>query len=406
MTIRSLHLPLRLPLALAAAALPLALQSPARAVNCEALPNPVYVAGSTAVQPFLAKVAGELAGLTPAITVVYQGQGSCTGVGYMSTATTGTISGTGLLYWDTTSTAVTGGCDISALNGEPVDIGVSDVYALSCAGITSMPTDVHDFYGPVQSMTFAVPQASNQNSISAQAAYLVFGLGSAGQASPWTDETLLEIRSATSGTQTMIAFAIKVPAAQWKGVTHQTSGGVLTDLVAAATGGNANAAIGILSTGFMDQQRGTLKELAYQHYEQDCGYWPDSDTTKFDKQNVRDGHYAIWGPLHMLARVSNGTAVNANAQKILDYLTGAVTPTTFDLIQTEAKGGVVPDCAMRVSRTAEIGAMASYMPAKSCWCKYTFEANGTAPAGCQTCTADAGCPTTAPKCNYGYCEVQ
>src|SRR5262249_9798497 len=137
-----------------------------------------------------------------------------------------------------------------------------------------------------------------------------------------------------------------------------------------------------------------------------CGYWPDSDSNSFDKANVRDGHYNIWGPLHMLARVSGGAVTDPNAKKVIDYLSGAVDPTAFDLIQIEAKGGVVPACAMRVTRDAEVGPMASFMPPKSCECKFVKESTGTAPSTCQTCTGDPACPTTAPKCNYGYCEVQ
>lgn len=86
----------------------LAEAQPALAADCSTLSNPVYVAGSSAVKPFLAKVAGGLAALTPPVTVVYQGQGSCTGVNYMVASPTGTITGTGII-WDTTGTEVSGG---------------------------------------------------------------------------------------------------------------------------------------------------------------------------------------------------------------------------------------------------------------------------------------------------------
>src|SRR5262249_35469784 len=43
-------------------------------------PNPVYVAGSSAVRPFLGVVANQMAAETPSYTLVYQSQGSCTGV--------------------------------------------------------------------------------------------------------------------------------------------------------------------------------------------------------------------------------------------------------------------------------------------------------------------------------------
>jgi ABC-type phosphate transport system substrate-binding protein len=362
------------------------------------------VAGSSAIKPFLAKVAAELATLATPITVVYQGQGSCTGVNYLTTTPVGTITGTGVI-WDTTGAEVAGGCTLS-LSGNTVDIGVSDVFATSCPGVTGLPADVSDFYGPVQAMTFAVPVQSTKTSISAEAAYLVFGLGAAGEVSPWTDETLIHVRSETSGTQQMIATAIRVPAAKFKGKGHAKSGDVLADLVAAASSGHADDTLGILAADYVDVNRSSVKSLAYQHFGQLCGYWPDSDVNAFDKANVRDGHYMIWGPLHMLTKTSGGNPVNPNAKVIIDYLSGAVDPTTFDLIMTEAKGGVVPDCAMRVRRDSEIGPLMSYMPARSCECKFVKEATGAAPASCQTCAQDSECPAATPKCNYGYCEVQ
>jgi ABC-type phosphate transport system substrate-binding protein len=380
--------------------------SRAEAADCSTLPSPVYVAGSTAVKPFLAKVAAELAGLTTPITVVYQGQGSCTGINYLVATPTGTISGTGVI-WDATGTEVAGGCSLS-LAGDAVDIGVSDVYATSCPSVTGLPAGIADFPGPIQAMTFAVPLASAKQSISAEAAYLLFGFGADGAVGTWTDMTQVMVRSATSGTQQMLSAAINVPATKWFGKSNSGSGDVVNGLVAAAT---PDAAIGILATDVVDKNRSKVRALAYQHYGQTCGYTPDSDaTTSFDKRNVRDGHYAVWGALHMLAKVNaTGVVTNASAKKVIDYLSLAEAPTGFDLIQLEAKSGVVPDCAMRVTRTSEVGPLASYMPKKSCECKYVYEATGAAPTGCTACTAATAasvCPASKPACNYGFCEVQ
>ncbi len=382
----------------------LAQANTAQAADCSTLPNPVYVAGSSAVKPFLAKVAAELAGLATPITVVYQGQGSCTGINYLVTSPTGSITGTGIIWDATTGAEVAGGCALS-LAGNTVDVGVSDVYATSCPNVVGLPAGVADFYGPIQAMTFAVPLASTKQVISAEAAYLLFGFGTDGVVGSWTDMTQVMARSATSGTQQMLAAAINVPATKWFGKANAGSGDVLNGLAAATS---PDAAIGILATDVVDKNRTKVRALAYQHYGQSCGYTPDSDaTTSFDKRNVRDGHYAVWGPLHMLAKVdAQGAVINASAKKVVDYLSLAEKPTGFDLIQLEAKSGVVPDCAMRVKRTTEVGPMISYMPKQSCECKFVFEATGAAPASCTACTTSAQCPATAPACNYGYCEVQ
>jgi ABC-type phosphate transport system substrate-binding protein len=397
-------------LAGAACAITSALPAFAQTVpDCSSLPNPVYVAGSTAVKPFLLAIAKNLVTLSTPITVVYQGQGSCTGVNYMTTSPAGTISGTGT-YWDSTGSSDLS-CNLTAITGDVVDIGVSDVFAGSC-GYT-VATGVYDFHGPVQSMTFAVPTTSTQHSISAEAAYMVLGFGAdtaAHTINPWNDPTAIEVRSASSGTQQMISAALAqvgsgFTASKVKGVSNSGSGAVLTGLTSLAAAGNQEKAIGILATDLTDVNRSSVRVLAFQMKGQTCGFTPDSTETAFDKQNVRDGHYAIWGPLHLYAFSSDGkTATSTNADTVISYLTGRVIP-TFDLITVEAQKGVVPDCAMRVSRTAEVGPLASYMPAKSCECKFLAAATGS--TTCTTCSADTDCASGANKhCNYGYCEVQ
>src|SRR5512145_268036 len=83
----------------------------AAAADCSTLSHPVYVAGSSAVKPFLAKVAAELAGLSTPISLVYQSQGSCAGVNYMVGSSPGTITGTGII-WDASGAEVAGGCTL------------------------------------------------------------------------------------------------------------------------------------------------------------------------------------------------------------------------------------------------------------------------------------------------------
>jgi ABC-type phosphate transport system substrate-binding protein len=387
--------------ALLAGALTLALTPAARAADCSTLTNPVYVAGSSAVKPFLAKVAAELGKLSPAITVIYQSQGSCVGVNYFSSDTPAKLTGTGIIF-DADGKDIAGGCTLS---DNTADIGVSDVYAASC-GVNSLPNGVKDFLGPVQAMTFAVPSASTQTVISAEAAYLVYGFGNDSGAAPWTDDTKIEQRSATSGTQQMIAAFLGVPAAKFKGHANAASGDLITSLDSSAAGGNADKAIGILATDQTDKNRSKLKVLGYQHFGQSCAYWPDSSTNSFDKANVRDGHYTIWGPLHMLAKTSNDQVSNANAKKVIDILSGKEVPAGLDLIAVEAKGGVVPGCAMHVSRTKDGGELASFMPDESCSCKFEKEATGATPDGCKSCDKDEDCPTETPACNFNFCEVK
>ncbi|HET6334714.1 MAG TPA: hypothetical protein VFG30_15935 [Polyangiales bacterium] len=384
-----------------AAALALAIAPAAHAADCSTLMNPVYVAGSSAVKPFLAKVAAELGKLSTPITVVYQSQGSCVGVNYFSSDTPAKLTGTGVIF-DAAGADVAGGCTLS---DNTVDIGVSDVYAASCS-VDSLPTGVKDFLGPIQAMTFVAPTASTQTIISSEAAYLVYGFGNDSEVAPWTDETKIEQRSATSGTQQMIGAFLGVPAAKFKGHANAGSGDLITSLDSSAAGGNADKAIGILATDQADKNRAKIKVLGYQHFAQSCAYWPDSTSTSFDKANVRDGHYTIWGPLHMFAKTTDGDVTSANAKKVVDALAGADVPESLDLIQLEAKSGVVPTCAMRVTRTKDGGELASFAPDKGCGCKFEKEATGATPDGCKACEKNEDCPSAAPACNYNFCEVK
>jgi ABC-type phosphate transport system substrate-binding protein len=396
--------------AVAAMALALSVASEARAQtvpDCSTLTSPVYVTGSSALKPFLAKAAAKL---LPNITVVYLSAGSCAGVASMTTAPAGTINTAGAVFWDTNAVAVPGGCNLDPA-GTTVDIGASDVFAGTCG--TPVAAGVTDTHGPIQIMTMAMPVgATATNVISAEAAYMVYGFAAdtaPHTVAPWSDPTAIFQRNGGSGTQNMIATAIKVPAAKWKGGTNAASGDVYNSMIAAAGAGKTANTIGILATDYVDLHRDTVKALAYQHYGQTCGYLPDSSATSFDKVNVRDGHYMIWGPLHLY---SQGTP-SASVKKVLDALSlKSDDATNTTMIQTEAKAGDVPDCAMHVSRTSEIGPLASYDPAVGCECKFLFEATGAVPSDCKACT-DANkatvCTTAAgargTACNFGYCEA-
>ncbi len=377
----------------------------ARAADCTTLPSPVYVTGSSAAKGVLGKVAAVLASQN--VTVVYLSQGSCVGVAAAVTSTPAPYTGAGLSYWDTTGAELK--CDLAA-PGAPFDIGISDVFADTCMPLPNgLPNYVTDFLGPVQAMTFVVPNTSNEKSISAEAAYFVFGFGNGSGVAPWTDESLMFVRTASSGTQAMIGTAIGVPANQWKGVMGASSSAVVSALNMVNGGGNAASqakAIGILAADVADSNRTTLRALAYRHFGQNCGYLPDSAPNKFDKRNVRDGHYAIWGPLHLLKRNDTNPGNQLDIQKTIDYLTGTQEPPGVDLIAFEAQNHVIPQCAMRVKRTQEVGPMTPFSPSKPCGCYYEFNANTT--SSCQTCQKAADCPAgySCPLYNgMGFCEA-
>jgi hypothetical protein len=163
--------------------------------------------------------------------------------------------------------------------------------------------------------------------------------------------------------------------------------------------------IGILSADVAQESRSTVQILAYQHYGQSCGYYPDKDDTSNDKQNVRDGHYAVWGPLHLFTLMtSSGYPANAQAADVIGFMTGTrAPPAGLDLVALQAQRHVVPQCAMRVSRTEEIGPLSSFAPSQACGCYYEMVAGGR--TSCTPCQNRTDCPAQSPFCNYGYCEM-
>jgi ABC-type phosphate transport system substrate-binding protein len=376
----------------------------ALAADCTTLPGPVYLAGSTAAKPFVALVGKLLASQNPPVTVVYTGQGSCIGVDAVLNGTPlKGMGATALSYWDSAGTEQK--CDLATEGPVLVaDVGISDVFATTCYRLPGgLPSNVADFLGPVQTMTFVVPSASPEVSLSAEAAYYIYGFGAGSGVEPWTNEAMIFRRDELSGTQRMVAAAIGVDAARWKGTGTTGSEDLRKKMIATMPPGRV---IGILSTDVAQENRDNVKILAYQHFGQTCGYYPDREQTSNEKANVRDGHYAIWGPLHLLTRLNgSGFPVKPAAADVIGYLAGTKTAGDgLDLVALEAQRHVVPQCAMRVKRGSELGALASYAPPGACGCYYDKVANGS--TSCTPCTGPRDCPASAPACSYGYCETQ
>lgn len=393
----------------------------ARAADCSTYTNPVYIAGSSASKPIWAALAPSLTG----VSIIYQSPSSCVGLADVMAGTPDTSSAA---YMDGSANGV------ACTNPGNVNIGVSDVFPTTCPN-TMVTAGFKEFQGPVQVMLMAVPYTSMESSISADAAYTVFGWGGTQYpVASWTTWSNIFIRSSTSGTELMIGSAIGLAATKWLAQApdagasqHEAnSGAVLTALLNAGSGTNASSAIGIVAADYGDQYRGQagtndagaptggLKILAYQATDQSCGYLPDSDATHFDKINVRQGRYDIWGPLHLVTPVDGtGTPTNAQAATIIDMITASgLTDTQLQtVIQADANAHVIPQCAMQVSRSAEVspvtgGGIASYQPPEGCGCYYESLKNGGAPYSkyCKPC--GAGCAAPYPTCHFGYCEAQ
>lgn len=363
-------------------------------------PRPIYMHGSSAL--FLAFKTFAQAIATEA-TLVYARDGSCNGLDAILTGDTrsrGTAQ-----YWKVDSDA-TFECDLPP-DGQTVDVGLCDVFATTCRpDLTGLPDNIGDFIGAVQVFMFTVPNTSSQKAISADAAYRVYGLGAASAVSPWDDEQFIFKRYEGSGNQQTISTFIGVPVDRWRGQEVRSSADMKPKLIAST---NPEKTIGITSGDVADDvdTRRTLRTLAYQHYGQSCAFTPDSDLGSYDKRNVRDGHYYMWAPVHFYARVVGGVIQDSVVRDVVNSLSGAkpLPSKNTDLLATLKSSGLVPKCAMRVSRVKEGGELSPFMPHPSCSC--AFEAaspsSGTN-ASCKPCGTDAECPGERPSCSFGFCE--
>jgi hypothetical protein len=254
---------------------------------------------------------------------------------------------------------------------------------------------------------------STQTTITAEEAYLVLGIGaSTAMVSPWSDPNFIYGRPASKGTQISIGANIGVPSAKWKllmDTMHQIdqSGMVATAIIAAGAAGNAEKTLGILGAEIYDPQRAMLHSLAFRAYGQIHSYWPDKTPSSTDKQNVRDGHYPIWSYVQYLYPydTTNTKALNPNAQLIVDILTGndvsATLNPAFEPLDDVIGAGLVPQCAMKVTRTAEAGSLSAATVTQPCGCYFDSKKSTTSCTACSTAT-----PCATGVCRHGFCEAK
>lgn len=188
---------------------------------------------------------------------------------------------------------------------------------------------------------------------------------------------------------------------------------------------NANKTIGISSSEIVDiaANRDVLKALAYQHFKQSVGFFPDSVFGGSDRKNVRDGHYFLWIPLHVLAKLSGGdpvaadgnTALDSNTSKadrdravktlVLVMVSRQAPPVAVDYFGALKRVGNVPQCAMTVTRTREGAPLTPLTPAAKCGCAFEAASPATSNPECVACSDVNPCTNpNRPTCSFGFCE--
>jgi hypothetical protein len=357
----------------------------------------------------LSYLGAELASAQNPVTVLYQSQSSCNG----ASAIFDDIQIAGeFRYWTRENGAlVENKCNLPQTIA---DIGTSDVFATTC-GLPEDETKAIDAQGPIQAMIFLAPKSSPERVISAEAARLVYGYGGNFEdkltSPPWTNPDRILRRNPTSGTQNLIGTIIGVPSIRFSGVENTSTSAMISSLQMTQPADSA-ATIGILDVvnGDPTDVRVSVRVLAFQAQDQNCAFHPDSVEGKLDKRNVRDGHYALWGPIHVYSRPNTVT----NVANLVKYLSLDQAPASAgknadqnmsELIKIVAGGSLVPSCAMHVQRVSDGGALLPQLPARSCSCY--FDQLTTGESSCAQCLTDSDCASPdAPRCNFGFCEQQ
>ncbi len=388
---------------------------PAPPCSLATKPNPVMVLGATGF-PFetIAKAMGNTA------TIYYLEKGSCDGVAAMllnDPKLTGEVA-----YFEADGTK--NRCVLA--EPHPADLTISALFAETCANqsglsdVVSLPSGVADFAGPVNPVMFTVPATSGERAISGEAAYMVYGFGSKSGVAPWEDESFIFRRRGTSGTQQTIALTLGLNPDELRG---RDSNGATNMLAAMLSSSEPSKTIGITSSEIVDPNRDVMKSLAYRHFGQPVAFYPDSSASSYDRRNVRDGHYFMWMPLHVLARTNGGDPVAAPnatldptgaqrtardaAVKRLAYVMvhrQEAPVKSVDLFTAIKKSGNVPQCAMHVKRQREGAPLEPFKPTVSCDCAFESATPGRSSEACTPCKGSVDCPSTRPVCNFGYCE--
>jgi hypothetical protein len=371
--------------------------------------NLIYMYGTADFAPMLKAAQPLLSASTPHYRAIYQNASSCAGVVSVFDSTKRMMVNPAqgatpnyAFYFD--DAGVQTSCLLDTA-GNPIDMGVSNLYSPTCNTSTATYETggtVRDYTGPVVPFVLSVPSASTQVSISAEAAHIVFGLGGHGSdglkdAAPWTDPTYYFIRNSSSGSTVLTAQLVNVPKTKFWGIDRLSTDNLRDSMLVSAA---PEQSIGILSIDYADKNRGNLRSLYLQSRGQLCGYLPDSNKNTFDKMNVRDGHYPLWGYVHFLTPIGAGGVPSDAAKAFITRF--SVARLDQALIDNIIAASLIPQCAMKVVRTGE-GSDFKPQTGLQCGCYFDFKATGK--TSCQPCQSGSDCPASRSACNYGYCEV-
>jgi hypothetical protein len=387
--------------------------------SCGALPNPIVVTGSTMFEPTLRELAVKLAAEPTPATIVINANGvhatSCAGIANI-VARTDFSGGVGRYYTRNGTTVTSNTCVFAA--GQTAHVAISDVFYETCAGMPQpKPADIADILGPVHAAVFVVPKANTAvQYLSDREAQTLFGCG-ASSAQPvagfFSNPMAVFCRDPAAGTQIVVARNIGLQESvmvQPRCLWSANDGTLLKRLIPVGPPEAGQppvyeppaGAIGFTSAAELDRNRAAVNPLAFQAAGQTLAFYPDSSPAVADRRNVRDGHYPIWGYVHLVAK-TNGGSLGPQASELVGWINGTKTSTKIDHVALEAGAGFIPQCAMKVQRSSDGGLLSPYAPADRCNCGFEAAITRTISVGCTPCASDSAC-ACGLRCRHGFCE--
>ncbi len=403
---------------------------------CSSLPGTVVYIESADTQETVLDIVGRQLRDSANITITFELTGSCTVTPNLYEGTP-LPKNTNMLFipstaecpsWTPSDPELT--CTTDPNNTTPLDLGISALFPSSCEDGNPPPT-IGTFIGPIQAYTFIVPTAefATQTAITAEEAYYAFGDGLNNPvtwmgSSEWNVPSQFYLRPATKSTLVSTALNIGLTPAQ---MTLAAADGGTSDgrqllgsstaVVTAVSTSTSPQAIGILGSEVYDTNRNKgINVLAFSGFGQTSQYYPDSTTTSFDKENIRNGNYTLWSPAVLIAPIDgSGAPSNQTVKYLTDIILGTPNATPpggyvdggapIDGLGATVSAGLTPNCAMQVTRASDGAPITAYVPPAPCTCYFLSKVPSPAPlpASCAPCSATNPCEAGA--CFNGYCEV-
>jgi len=381
---------------------------------CSGVPNPVVVAGTPAAEPLVQQVAkllqsGRAESDPNPLTVVWQLTSSCGGIEALaldtkdsSCATGACITGKAKFWTQDWQDSAPKTCNLEA-TGTKVDLALSDVFPATCPGFGgNQPAGLLDWRGPVTPYALVMAKQAIEQAMHAEEAHFVFGTGKSAGVKPWLNDAKIFVFGDRDAGQLLLGSRIKLGPGKWKGTQVASPDDLILGLLT-----DPPSAVGILPTPLAELRRNDVRTLAFQALGQHGAFFPDRKATSFDKQNVRDGHYPLWGFLHAVLRedpIQAGNPKSQNGARLAKILLAQaqVGKDKQEVLPMQVAAGFVPQCAMRVTRTSDAGVLTPYNNTEPCHC--WFEKNVTnGLLGCMECPSGTCAVGT---CRRKFCEVQ